>query len=64
MRVPKVEHFKDISDIVHVHYEKPIIIPRIPVITNETQKHKLTKSIETYIRTSLEYTDLIKYLLD
>lgn len=62
MRVPKVEHFSDGSDIVRVHYDKPILIPRLPVITNDAQRVKLTKTIETYIRTSMEYGDLIKYL--
>ena len=62
MRVPKVEHFSNGSDIVHVHYDKPILIPRIPTITNDKQRDKLTKTIEKYIRQSMEYGDLIKYL--
>lgn len=62
MRVPKVEHFSNGSDIVRVHYDKPIMIPRIPLITNDVQKSKLTKTIEKYIRQSMEYGDLIKYL--
>ena len=62
MRVPKVEHFSDGSDIIHVHYDKPILIPRLPVITNDVQRSKLTKTIEKYIRQSMEYKDLIKYL--
>ena len=64
MRVPKVEHFSDGSDIIHVHYDKPIYIPRLPVITNDVQRSKLTKTIEKYIRQSMEYKDLIKYLKD
>lgn len=62
MRVPKVDHFSNGTDIVHVHYDKPILIPRLPVITNDKQRSKLVKSIETYIRSSMEYGDLIKYL--
>lgn len=62
MRVPKVEHFSDGSDIIHVHYDKPILIPRLPVITNDLQRSKLTKTIERMIRSSMEYKDLIKYL--
>lgn len=62
MRVPKVEHYSDGSDIIHVHYDKPIYIPRLPVITNDVQRSKLTKTIEKYIRQSMEYKDLIKYL--
>lgn len=64
MRVPKVEHFSDGSDIIHVHYDKPILIPRLPVITNDVQRNKLVKTIEKYIRSSMEYKDLIKYLRD
>lgn len=63
MRVPKVEHYSGKSAAVKtVHIEKPIIIPRLPVITTEKQKDKLIKSIEVLIRSSLEYKDLIKYL--
>ena len=65
MRVPKVEHYKGKdSSIKHVTIEKPIIIPRLPVITTEKQKDKLIKTIERLIRSSLEYKDLIKYLRD
>lgn len=62
MRVPKTEHFKDESKIQVVHYDKPVVISRYPVVTNERQRDKLTKTIEKYIRTSLEYRDFIKYL--
>lgn len=64
MRVPKVKHFSDNDHVSYVSIEKPITIPRLPVITNEVQRDKLTKTIETYIRTSLEYRDFIKYLKD
>ena len=63
MRIPKVEHIDSGSEkIKHIHIEKPIIIPRLPVITNSKQRVKLVKSIERYIRNSLEYRDLISYL--
>lgn len=63
MRVPKVEHYSGKSSNVKVvHFEKPIIIPRLPVITTEKQKDKLIKTIEKLIRGSMEYRDLIKYL--
>lgn len=63
MRVPKVEHYSEKSSKVkHVHLEKPIIIPRLPVITTEKQKYKLIKTIESLTRNSMEYKDLIKYL--
>ena len=62
MRVPKVEHFKDSSKIQYMNYEKPVSISRLPVITNERQRDKLVKTIEKYIRTSMEYADFIKYL--
>lgn len=62
MRVPKTHHFRDNEKVTQIDYEKPIIIPRHPVITNERQRDKLIKSIERTIRTSLEYKDLIKYL--
>lgn len=63
MRVPKVEHYSGkTSNVKVVHFEKPIIIPRLPVITTEKQKDKLIKTIEKLIRGSMEYRDLIKYL--
>ena len=63
MRVPKVEHYTGKSSAVKkVRIDKPILIPRLPVITTERQRDKLIKSIEKYIRQSLEYKDLIKYL--
>lgn len=61
MRVPKVETYKD-APIRHVSIQKPIIIPRFPVITNDKQRDKVIKQIERYCRASLEYKDLIKYL--
>ena len=62
MRVPKVETFKNNEKISYVKYEKPVSISRLPVITNEKQRDKLIKQIEKYIRSSLEYKDLINYL--
>ena len=64
MRVPKTHHYDTSEKITKVHLDKPIVIPRLPVVTNDRQKVKLIKSIETYIRSSLEYKDLIKYLKD
>lgn len=62
MRVPKGGSQKGTSKIKHVHVDKPIIIPRLPVITNDKQRVNLVKKIEAYCRTSLEYGDLINYL--
>lgn len=63
LRVPKTEHFKDTRDsIQYVNYDKPVPINRYPVITNERQKDKLIKTIEKYVRSSLEYKDFIKFL--
>lgn len=62
MRVPKVFEYKNDELITHVKYDKPIIIPRLPPVTNDRQREKLTKQIESYIRQSMEYKDMIKYL--
>jgi len=62
MRIPQKTSGISSSKIKHVHIEKPIIIPRLPVITNDKQRVKLTKEIEGYCRATLEYTDLIAYL--
>ena len=64
MRVPKTHHYNTSEKITKVHLDAPIVIPRLPVITNDRQRVKLVKTIETYIRSSLEYKDLIKYLKD
>ena len=61
MRVPK-NATSSTSNIRYVHIEKPIIIPRLPVITNDKQRVKLVKKIEQYCRQSMEYKDLIAYL--
>jgi len=62
MRVPKVEHYDTTGNVSYVHLEKPMVIPRLPVINNEKQRDKLIKTIERMVRSSLEYKDLIKYL--
>lgn len=62
MRVPKIEHYDDKDKVTYVHLEKPMVIPRLPVIHNEKQRDKLIKTIERMVRSSLEYKDLIKYL--
>ena len=64
MKRPNVFKFKNDERISVVHYEKPIVIPRLPVCTNDRQKEKLYKQISTYIRSSVEYQDFIKYLKD
>ena len=64
MRVPKTHHYDTSEKITRVHLDAPIVIPRLPVITNDRQRVKLIKTIETYVRSSLEYKDLIKYLKD
>lgn len=62
MRVPPKNDGSNMSRIKHVHIDKPIVIPRLPVITNDKQRVKLTKEIESYCRASLEYTDIVAYL--
>ena len=62
MKVPKKDLPKTTSQIKQVHVEKPIIIPRLPVITTDKQRVKLIKTIESYCRSSMEYTDLISYM--
>ena len=64
MRVPKTYHYDTSEKITRIHLDAPIVIPRLPVITNDRQRVKLIKTIETYVRSSLEYKDLIKYLKD
>ena len=64
MRVPKTHHYDTSEKITRVHLDAPIVIPRLPVITNDRQRVKLIKTIQTYVRSSLEYKDLIKYLKD
>lgn len=62
MRIPKAGTPKGASNIKHVHVDKPILIPRLPVITNDKQRVNLVKKIESYCRASMEYGDLIAYL--
>lgn len=63
MRIPKPEQFTNApSSIKTVHYDKPILIPRLPVITTEKQRFKLISTIEKLVRASIDYKDLIKYL--
>lgn len=61
MRSPKDVKDSD-APIRLKHIDKPILIPRLPVITTDKQRVKLTKTIESYCRTSMEYTDIIAYL--
>lgn len=63
LRVPKPEQFSNSpSSIKTVHYDKPILIPRLPVITTDKQRYKLISTIEKLVRVSIDYKDLIKYL--
>lgn len=63
MRIAKPEKFATSpTNIKTVHYDTPILIPRLPVITTDKQRDKLIKTIETLVRTSIDYKDLIKYL--
>ena len=62
MRIPKSNNKTSSSAIKHVHIDKPIVIPRLPVVTNDNQRVKLVKKIESYCRASMEYGDLISYL--
>lgn len=62
MRVPKKDVLHTNHDIINVHIDKPIIVPRLPVITNDKQRVKLIKTIESYCRSSMEYKDLVTYL--
>lgn len=62
MRVPSKDLPKNNHDIVNVHIDKPIVVPRLPVVTNDKQRVKLIKTIESYCRSSMEYKDLISYL--
>lgn len=62
MRVPKGGTKQGLANIKHVHVDKPILIPRLPVVTNDKQRVNLVKKIEAYCRASMEYGDLISYL--
>lgn len=63
MRIAKPEKFSSGQpSIKTVHYNAPILIPRLPVITTDKQRDKLIKTIESLVRSSIDYKDLIKYL--
>lgn len=63
MRIAKPENYSSgTSNIKSVHYDVPILIPRLPVLTTEKQRDKLIKTIESLVRSSIDYKDLIKYL--
>jgi hypothetical protein len=62
MRVPKKNLPDNTKKIRNVHIDKPIIVPRLPVITTDKQRVKLIKKIESYCRSAMEYTDLTTYL--
>lgn len=62
MRVPKVDHYAGTSSTKWVRYQAPVIIPRHPILTNDKQRAKCISQIERKCRSSMEYTDLIKFL--
>ena len=63
MRIAKPEKFSSGQpSIKTVHYNAPILIPRLPVITTDKQRDKLIKTIESLVRSAIDYKDLIKYL--
>ena len=63
MRIPKPDKITgNKSSIKEVHYERPIIIPRYPVISTDKQRVKLIKTIERLVRVCIDYRDLISYL--
>lgn len=62
MRIPKVTHFDNKSPVIHRTYSSPVKAPRYTIITNDKQRDKCIKRLERKCRSSMEYTDLIKYL--
>ena len=63
VRVAKPEKISDkTADIKVVHYDNPLVIPRLPVVTTDKQRFKLISTIERLVRLSIDYKDLIKYL--
>lgn len=62
MVVPKTKKTTTVSNVIQVHIDKPILIPRLPVVTTNKQRVKLITKMEKYSRRSMEYKNLISYL--
>lgn len=63
LRIAKLEKIPESkTNIKYTHYDAPILIPRLPVITTAKQRDKLIKTIEQLVRASIDYKDLIDYL--
>ena len=62
MRVPKETKQRNNIQIQRVHIDKPFLIPRLPVITNDKQRVSLIKQCEGICRSAIEYADLVSYL--
>lgn len=63
MRIPVMQEIPDkVSDIKNVTIEKPMLIPRLPVITTEKQRVKLIMTIERLVRQNIDYKDIITFM--
>lgn len=63
MRIPNTKLIPDKkADINIVTIEKPILIPRLPVITTDKQRIKLIMTIERLVRQNIDYKDIITFL--
>lgn len=63
MRIPNTKLIPDKkADINTVTIEKPILIPRLPVITTDKQRIKLIMTIERLVRQNIDYKDIITFL--
>lgn len=63
MRIPMTKLIPDkTSDINTVNIEKPILIPRLPVITTDKQRIKLIMTIERLVRQNIDYKDIITFM--
>lgn len=63
MRIPVTKLIPDKkSDINRVNIEKPMLIPRLPVITTDKQRVKLIMTIERLIRQNIDYKDIITFM--
>lgn len=63
MRIPDTKLVPDKkADINRVTIEKPMLIPRLPVITTDKQRIKLIMTIERLIRQNIDYKDLVTFL--
>ena len=63
MRIPNIKLIPDkTADINKIDIEKPILIPRLPVITTDKQRIKLIMTIERLIRQNIDYKDIITFM--